>query len=108
MRDSKFILEARMGVLEVLVKPAKIDPLRGHCCSICALRIQLAGSDQGLGDPDSMEGLQYIEGGTAMFRRRLDHDRPAAPAPGVLLTPPRVVDGRFASTGLKEALFNCD
>eukprot|EP00959_Pyramimonas_sp_CCMP1952_P190132 3977509-Pyramimonas_sp.AAC.1 len=51
-----------------------------------------------------MAGLQYIGGGIAMSRRRLDDDRPAAPAPGVLLNPPRVTDGRFASTGLKRML----
>eukprot|EP00959_Pyramimonas_sp_CCMP1952_P074357 1553776-Pyramimonas_sp.AAC.1 len=49
MQGSKSSLEAPMRVLEALVQPAKIDPLGGYDCSICALHRELTGSEQGLG-----------------------------------------------------------
>eukprot|EP00959_Pyramimonas_sp_CCMP1952_P225665 4718919-Pyramimonas_sp.AAC.1 len=92
MQNSKFPLEAPMGILEALVQTAMISSLGTGKCSICTLRRELSGSEEGLGCPNTMTALEYIGGGIAMSNRRLDEDSPASPAPGALLIPPRVID----------------
>eukprot|EP00959_Pyramimonas_sp_CCMP1952_P165676 3462933-Pyramimonas_sp.AAC.1 len=75
-----------MRALEVIVKPADISPLGQVVC--CALHIELAGADDGLGCPHTMADVQCIGGGIAVPNRRLDEGSPASPAPSPCSSPP--------------------
>eukprot|EP00959_Pyramimonas_sp_CCMP1952_P228137 4770374-Pyramimonas_sp.AAC.1 len=69
--------------------------------------MELAGTEAGLGCPDTMADVQYIGGGIAMSNMRLDEDFPAPPAPGTALIPPAVNDGRFPARQ-QDGSYDCD
>eukprot|EP00959_Pyramimonas_sp_CCMP1952_P391245 8199063-Pyramimonas_sp.AAC.1 len=58
MLDHKFTLEAPMRVLEAIVRPADIKSLGRGGCSIWTLHKGLAGTEAGLGCPDTMADVQ--------------------------------------------------
>eukprot|EP00959_Pyramimonas_sp_CCMP1952_P469931 9495813-Pyramimonas_sp.AAC.1 len=107
MQTHNFTLEAPLRVLETIVRPADVTQLNVGECSICLLHTALAGSEVGLGCPQTMNDLRYIGGGKAISNRRLDEGAPASPAPGASLPPPVARDGRF-SRRQRGATYNCD
>eukprot|EP00959_Pyramimonas_sp_CCMP1952_P358024 7496224-Pyramimonas_sp.AAC.1 len=54
-----------------------------------------------------MADAQYIGGGIAMSNKRLDENFPTSPAPGTVLIPPTVSDGRFL-TRQQDGSYDCD